>query len=273
MRLPPEILAAARKGLAIVYRKHKREQQHYGPDRTRVDEVLVILGGAVECLVDGNWVTAQAGEIVCIGRNRLWGVRPCPARRGAVRLMYFAFAADATWRDGLPTAPIPLSEPWWRRLLQIEADADFDERSQRVVALADILAFARDLAHVLRGSRPLPAGPARVDTASDWMRTWMAAQDLIRTSAIETLTVAGLARSVHCSMTQLARIFRTVRGTTPKAAIAQRRITEAKRLLRSGKCSVTQVAAKVGFASAQSFHAAFVHAVGVAPGAFAKRKE
>src|SRR3982751_6240000 len=64
--LPRPVRDAAREGFAIVHRKHKRAQQHYGPDATPVDEVFAVLAGEVECLCGRRWLPAVVGDAVCV---------------------------------------------------------------------------------------------------------------------------------------------------------------------------------------------------------------
>jgi AraC family transcriptional regulator len=103
------------------------------------------------------------------------------------------------------------------------------------------------------------------------MAAWTAAEDVIRARAADGLTAEQLARATHCSPTQLRRVFRAARGTTPKAAITAWRIDEAKRLLAAGRWTATQVAARVGFATPQRFAAVFRRVVGATPGKYARR--
>ncbi|HYE07016.1 MAG TPA: helix-turn-helix transcriptional regulator [Planctomycetota bacterium] len=268
------VVEAAREGNAIVHRKHKRAQQRYGPDRTPVDEVFAVLAGSVECLHGRRWLPAGAGDVVCVRRGRLWGVR---ARRGGaatgaatgeVRLLNLMFLARPSWCAGAPSVPTALPAPWWRRLLALEARSGFDAHGQRVLPIAEILDLVGALA---RAGRAATGGPVRPHTADDWMATWIRAEEVIRARAAAGLTADQLARAVHCSPTQLRRIFRSARGTTPKAAITAWRVDEARRLLASGRWTATQVAAQVGFATVQRFHAVFRRAVGMTPGAFGGR--
>jgi AraC-like DNA-binding protein len=270
MRIPANISEASRAGHALVHRKHKRSQQHYGPDTAPVDEVFAVLAGEVECLIAGDWKPMRAGELLCVRRGRTWGVRPSRSHAGEVRLLSIEFACKPSWCEGAPLEPTPLPGPWLRQLLHLEAQAGFDARGQRVLPLPAVVEFVNAFLRASNGVNRRGVGPSRADTASDWMSTWIAAEDVIRSRAPAGLSAATLAQAVHCSPTHLRRIYLSVRGVSPKAAIIEWRIAEAKRLLSTGGWSATQVAAKVGFTTVQHFHAAFRKVVGITPGKYGK---
>jgi LacI family transcriptional regulator len=82
------------------------------------------------------------------------------------------------------------------------------------------------------------------------------------------LTVDELAKRVGVSRRKLEKRFRKVTGSTPHAAILDRRITEAKRLLEIGSESISEVGQACGFSSVHYFTTAFRREVGEAPGAY-----
>ena len=83
------------------------------------------------------------------------------------------------------------------------------------------------------------------------------------------LNLETVARHSFVSVNELCRLFKKHMGTTVSKYIASKRISEAKKMLKSG-VSVLQTAEKCGFADYTSFIRAFSRAVGVAPGKYKK---
>jgi len=83
------------------------------------------------------------------------------------------------------------------------------------------------------------------------------------------LNLEAVARSSFVSVNEICRLFKKYMGTTVSKYIASKRISEAKKMLRSGH-SVMQTAEKCGFSDYTSFIRAFSRAVGVAPGKYKK---
>lgn len=79
-----------------------------------------------------------------------------------------------------------------------------------------------------------------------------------------------LARRVGVSRRNFEQRFRNVTGGTPHAAILERRMKEAKRLLGVVGSSVADVAEACGFRSVHYFTTAFKRECGMTPGAFRK---
>ena len=74
-----------------------------------------------------------------------------------------------------------------------------------------------------------------------------------------------LAGAVHVSVPYLCRLFDTHVGIPPGQYITKIRLEECKVLLRQGELSMGDVAAKMGFSSAQHFSRQFKHYCGLTP--------
>ena len=85
----------------------------------------------------------------------------------------------------------------------------------------------------------------------------------------EELSLEIVAKSCFITVNELCRLFKKHMGTTVTKYILSRRITEAKKLLKSGE-SVSLTAEKCGFSDYTSFIRAFKRCVGVAPGQYKK---
>jgi len=275
-RIPAEIRLAIAEGLVVVHRKHKRRQQAVGPQTARIDEIFAVIDGELEILMGGKWRPAPPHTFACISRGIYYGIRQKSSYKGPAHIVNLLFNAPEGWAGGLARAPIKLPAPWWRRFMDLEAKCDFDAAGQRVTPLIEVLEFVERLTRAA-AQRPGPAealrdGPRRPDTGAEWMETWAKAEDTIRARAASGLSVEELAEAVNVSPTQLRRVYLSARGISPKAALTQWRIEEARKLLASGKWNATQVAEKTGFSTLQRFSAVFKSETGENPSKFARRQ-
>ena len=79
------------------------------------------------------------------------------------------------------------------------------------------------------------------------------------------VTLEDLARVSCLSPNHLLRTFRQAFGRTPHQFLVERRLEEAKRLLRDKEIPVTEVCLKVGFESPGSFSVLFRKRFGASP--------
>jgi AraC-like DNA-binding protein len=262
---------------AVVQHKKKARQGAVGPCTSAADEVYVVAQGDLEFFDGRTWTPAPERSLGWFPRRNVFGIRPALGFSGPVRVVSILFMASPGLAPGMPRRAVRLTAPWWRRFVELEASADFDERGQRVLNLSDLETFVEQLARTVapaaskRSRRHASSkdAPSRPDTEAGWLETWARAEDAIRERAGEGLTVDELAEAVNVSPTQLRRIFHAARGHSPKTALTAWRIDKAKRLLRDGRLNVSQVAEKVGYGNLPRFSAAFKAAVGVSPSAFA----
>ncbi len=85
----------------------------------------------------------------------------------------------------------------------------------------------------------------------------------------EPLTLELLAKNSFVSVNQLCKAFKNSFGTTVAKYIVSKRISEAKKLLSSGK-SVSDTANECGFSDYANFIRVFKKFVGVSPGKYSK---
>ena len=92
--------------------------------------------------------------------------------------------------------------------------------------------------------------------------------DYIDRHLAEKLTVAALAR--HCRMTpeQLSDAFFAAYGMRPKHYLCLRRITQARRLLVTGKLPIKEIGRRVGYENVLFFHRQFRRYTGLTPAAY-----
>ncbi len=91
--------------------------------------------------------------------------------------------------------------------------------------------------------------------------------DYINTNFSTSLSLDKIAANSYVSVNQLCRLFNKYCGTTVSKYIVSKRITEAKKLLASGK-SVTETAILCGFEDYANFIRVFKKHVGITPGKY-----
>jgi AraC family transcriptional activator FtrA len=87
----------------------------------------------------------------------------------------------------------------------------------------------------------------------------------------QPLTVSALARKALMSERTFLRRFSAATGMPPKSWLLHERIARARELLERSAVGSEQLAADCGFASAESFRAAFRQIVGLPPSAYRER--
>ncbi len=100
-------------------------------------------------------------------------------------------------------------------------------------------------------------------------KTIVNALKYINNNFSKELSLEIVAKSCFITVNELCRLFKKHMGTTVTKYILSRRITEAKKLLKSGE-SVSLTAEKCGFSDYTSFIRAFKRCVGIAPGQYKK---
>ena len=94
------------------------------------------------------------------------------------------------------------------------------------------------------------------------------ARDLIDRDYAEPLDLDQLAAAAGVSKYHFLRCFSATYGTTPAAALTERRIERAQDLLRATNLTVTEVCMLVGYSSLGSFSSTFRRLVGITPSAY-----
>jgi LacI family transcriptional regulator len=112
-----------------------------------------------------------------------------------------------------------------------------------------------------RSSEALAIDDALVAEAVRW----------IREHADQRLSVPMVAHAVGGGRQRLERRFRRVLDRTVQEEIRRARVEAAKRLLRSTRADLTEIARRSGFTNAALLNAAFKREVGVPPGVYRRR--
>lgn len=96
-------------------------------------------------------------------------------------------------------------------------------------------------------------------------------KEYIRANVSYDVSLAQMASITRLSPKHLCRCFKQATGKSPYQYLLQLRMDEAKRLLRNGNPSITEVAFSTGFSNPSHFSTAFRKAVGLSPSQFRKR--
>lgn len=94
------------------------------------------------------------------------------------------------------------------------------------------------------------------------------AVELMQARLDEDLPLDEIASAAHLSPFHFARLFKKLTGATPHAYLATLRAARARELLAESDLSITEIAARVGYASSSHFAKAFRQATGLSPRAF-----
>ena len=95
-----------------------------------------------------------------------------------------------------------------------------------------------------------------------------AAQSYVEEHLGRSISLTELAAAAGLSSFHFLRAFKQSVGVTPARYVLDRRMAEARSLLKTGRLSVTEVGLRVGFDHSTHFARAFRRTVGVTPSAF-----
>ncbi|SQC95855.1 AraC family transcriptional regulator [Pseudomonas aeruginosa] len=93
------------------------------------------------------------------------------------------------------------------------------------------------------------------------------ARELLAARLLDPPSLEELAAAVNLSPFHFARVFRRATGMPPHAWLRQRRLEQARALLKSGRAPL-EVALELGFADQSHLGRQFKQAYGVAPGEY-----
>jgi AraC family transcriptional regulator len=97
----------------------------------------------------------------------------------------------------------------------------------------------RRVTHLIPATRP--------STRTELFRRVGLGVDFINTHFADPIGLREIAAAASLSPFHCLRIFKTVHGVTPNVFLNERRLQAAERLLRGSKCSLDEVASRVGF--------------------------
>jgi len=114
--------------------------------------------------------------------------------------------------------------------------------------------------------------PGQPERLSDLARLSPAIQ-LMRESFASPLSVADFARRASLSAAQFRRIFRRMTGMPPNHFLRKLRLEQAAHLLRSTCETIESISARVGYSESAFFAKTFKAEMGIAPGAYRRKRD
>jgi AraC family transcriptional regulator len=96
--------------------------------------------------------------------------------------------------------------------------------------------------------------------------------EYIRTNLESDLGVAELAGLVNLSPHYFSMLFRRAFGVPPHQYVLQERITEARKLLATGRMTLSELATHLGFSDQSHFSRAFRKMTGTTPRSYQRRE-
>jgi len=230
-------------------------------------------------IADGDAFIIAPGEVVAVGEHRgltgvtAWGVffppdvieRQTPGallswRTHPLLFPFLGRAGGAVQRLGVPPAE---RRGWSERITALECElaerrngSDEAALAHLTLLLVDVARLAADVAGALRLSdEPLLASVF----------------DVIDERFAEPISLADVAATVGLTPGYLTTVVRRRTGRTVQQWITERRLAEARRLLRQSDLTVDAIAARVGYNATSYFIRQFRRNCAVTPAAWRRR--
>ncbi len=235
-----------------------------------------ILRGSGWVELAGVRLLAQPGDLFLNRRGLTFSAGHDPAQPFTVYSTAFRLVGPGGM-DGYPRLPLP-----YRLSVPASAQRPLEERWQLLVhdvhdgpsepggTLAARGSLLRLAAEVLRLAALLPASAQAGRGAAAPGADTRAARVIAHIDAHldERLSLTLLAGVAEVSRVHLAKLFRQQTGSSPMAAVRQRRLERAKALLASSDTSIEEIARQVGFPDPFHFSRLFRQVVGQSPSAY-----
>ena len=235
-----------------------RGERHTPYELTYVDR------GELHNLVSGMDIALRQQELAFFARND-WHIQYSD-EPVSFFTMTFDLVGDAL--DALTGRPLPLpprARTALRQMLEERAhhgaySYDYMESLLKIVLI--------ELLRAPSAARPVQT--ALPSTARAENQIVDQALQIISQNIARRLSVTELAGAVHVSVPYLCRLFDHHLGMPPGQYITKIRIEECKLLLRQGELSMSAIAKKMGFSSAQHFSRQFRHCCGITPSEYTR---
>lgn len=222
-----------------------------------------LVSGAQRSWSGRGQVEAGPGDVITVNPGEVHDGAPIDGAR-AWRMLYLtpeAIAAMVTDISDGATFDFEFNDPVMTSCVQSDAiEAAYDALTSSRVGAADGEERLILLLAGLMRNRPPSSPPDNTGLAR--------AKARIDDNPAVPHTLADLAQAAGMSRFQLVRGFAKVTGFTPHAYVVQRRLDEARNMLRN-RMALSDAAAACGFADQSHFTRTFVQRYGLTPGAYA----
>ena len=249
-------------------------RQHFRELKGSCDSVLLVCGLASRSVRDAElseWLRKMAGSVrrvgaVCVGAFLLAEAGLLDSRRATA---HWKFGRELAAR--YPRVRVE-HEPLWVKDGNIYTSAGISAGIDLALAWAEAdcgAALAHEAARELVLFLRRPGGQPQVSVSLASQASAMASirelQIWIAEHLDENLTTQDLAQRLSMSVRNFERVFTRETGTAPAQFVLQLRVEAARRHLERTDRGLKQVAAAVGFGSADVMRRAFVRLLGLTP--------
>lgn len=232
-------------------------------------ELIFVSSGVLELQEAGRHFSVSAGETLLLWPGRPHGGLTAYPANLSFYWLHFHLDSQDSGLQAL-TQPSTLQIPQHVRVNRPDHLTNLFRRFLDDQETLDSGSYAANLLVLLMLYEVM--GPYTSQRASESAAATLAgrADTLIRTQFHKPLSTSRLARQLHCNPDYLGRVFRKLYGLTLTAAVHQRRLKHARKLLLEDAQTTEAVALACGFSDVGYFRRVFKRAEGMTPYAFRK---
>lgn len=243
-------------------------------------ELVTVLNGSAEHVVDGERSTISKGDVFVIGNGISHGFEE-PHSLRICNIMYrpeMLFPGDSDIRQLPGFHALFLLEPYFSSTQHFQSrmkltPADFTQ-IQPLLDIAEaeytssspgrktmLLAVVRQLAVILSRRYDCPEKPREISGIAD-------AAAFMETSYADSISISDVIERSHYSQRHFIRLFTSAYGMTPQRYLLDVRIRHAGAMLRDSTLPVTEIALQCGFGDPNYFSRIFRKYTGNSPSEF-----
>lgn len=167
---------------------------------------------------------------------------------------------DAWSRGGRYVVPLDARRSWTERLVRLETELRIPAPASAEAAEALLRLLLIDAARLAETAPSAPPSQVVIEAAA-----------VIEQRFRGSLSLADVAAALSISPSQLSRIIRAARGYSVGEWIRNRRMEEARHLLRETEASVESIAAQIGYRDVAHFRRHFLRAHETTPARWRER--
>lgn len=243
-------------------------------------ELVTVLNGSAEHVVDGERSTISKGDVFVIGNGISHGFEE-PHSLRICNIMYrpeMLFPGDSDIRQLPGFHALFLLEPYFSSTQHFQSrmkltPADFTQ-IQPLLDIAEaeytssspgrktmLLAVVRQIAVILSRRYDCPEKPREISGIAD-------AAAFMETSYADSISISDVIERSHYSQRHFIRLFTSAYGMTPQRYLLDVRIRHAGAMLRDSTLPVTEIALQCGFGDPNYFSRIFRKYTGNSPSEF-----
>lgn len=219
--------------------------------RLRID---YIIDGEGEYFLDGQWITAKAGDTFLLAPHAIY------IARGSVHKLWISFEAgySAAFLNSYRLASGVYTVPQIRNYFDALQQLTHESAASAYVHF-DIAENVQKIIHRLA----LAAQNQQTDSA-------MSIRSMLNSMVYQKASLTEIADATHMSKANVIRIFKKSFGITPHQYLLEQKIEAAKILLKETNISVKAISERLCIIDEHYFSQLFKKHTGVSPGQYRK---